>query len=251
MNKENVESEEIERLEKALQERTRQLENMTKELERFSYSVSHDLRAPLRAIEGFTKIVVEDYADKLDDEGKRFLHIIDTSSRKMTGLLDDLLILSRLGRQEMKPTQCDMEKIVTVIWDELRSDFASRKIDLKILPLPKAWGDSSLIQQIWKELLSNAIKFTAQKEVATIEISGKKEGARTVYSIQDNGVGFDMNASEKLFGVFQRLHAAEEFEGSGIGLAVVQRLVRRHGGEAWAEGTPGVGAQFHFALPQH
>jgi len=249
MNKESLKSGEIERLEKALQERTAQLENMTKELEKFSYSVSHDLRAPLRAIEGFTKIVLEDYADKLDEDGKRFLNIIDGSSRKMTRLLDDLLIFSRLGRQEMKPSCLNMKEIVTDVWEEFRPDLSSREINMKILSLPDAWGDSNLIQQIWRQLLGNAIKFTAPKKVATIEISGKEEPGRMVYSIQDNGVGFDINAAGKLFGVFQRLHTAEEFEGNGIGLAVVQRLVRRHGGEVWTEAKSGSGALFCFTLP--
>ncbi len=240
-----------EHLREALHERTAQLETITNELEKFSYSVSHDLRAPLRAIEGFSKIMLEDYSDKLDEEGQRFLKIIDASSRKMTRLLDDLLLFSRLGRQEMKPTCVEMKELVSSVWEELTPNCGSRKIQLKLKTLPDAWGDSSLLRQIWTHLLQNAVKFTGPKEQATIEISAKVEPARVVYLIKDNGVGFDMKSADKLFGVFQRLHTEEEFMGSGIGLAIVQRLVRRHSGEIWTQAKTGEGAAFYFSLPIH
>ncbi len=237
----------VEELQQALQERATELEVMTRELEKFSYSVSHDLRAPLRAIEGFSKILLEDYLGKLDEEGQRYLKIIDASSRKMSRLLDDLLLLSRLGRQETNFSRVNMREIVDSVWEELRP--RSRKIDLVIKSLPDGWGDTILLQQIWKQLLGNAVKFTASKDQAAIEISGKKEPSRMVYCVKDNGVGFNMNSASKLFGVFQRLHTPEEFEGNGIGLAIVQRLVRRQSGEVWTEAKPGEGASFYFSLP--
>lgn len=249
MSKENLQAEEVESLRVALQERTAELEAATQELEKFSYSVSHDLRAPLRAIEGFSKIVLEDYSDKLDDEGKRYLNIIDGSSRRMTTLLDDLLIFSRLGRQAMVLSEINMKEMVEAVWDELRFENGSRQIDLKISSPPDAQSDPALIHNIWKHLLGNALKFTAPRKDAKIEVSGKKEAERLVYCIKDNGVGFEMKSAQKLFGVFQRLHSAEEFPGNGIGLALVQRLVRRHGGEVWTEAKLDAGATFWFSLP--
>lgn len=249
MNTAKAEQGEIQRLQKSLDERTAQLDSITKELEKFSYSVSHDLRAPLRAIEGFSKILLEDYNDKLDEEGKRFLKIIDSSSQKMTRLLDDLLKLSRLGRQEMNPAPVDMKEAVQTAWQDLQPG-STRKINLKVNPLPDGVGDPVLVLQIWTQLLDNAIKFTTPKEKATIEISGKSEADRNVYCIKDNGVGFNMKSAGKLFGVFQRMHTDEEFEGSGIGLAIVQRLVRRHSGEVWTEATLNEGANFYFTLPR-
>ena len=249
MNEQSAEKAEVERLRQALQERTAQLEARTKELEKFSYSVSHDLRAPLRAIEGFSKILLEDYTDKLDEEGQRFLKIIDGSSRKMTGLLDDLLMFSRLGRQEMHPSLLDMKQAVNSVWEELRPDPGSRKVELKIGSLPEGWGDPTLVQHVWRQLLDNALKFTLPKAEAIIDVSGTKEADRVVYRIKDNGVGFHMKSVSKLFGVFQRLHTQEEFVGNGIGLALVQRLVRRHSGDAWVEAEVNVGTTVCFSLP--
>jgi light-regulated signal transduction histidine kinase (bacteriophytochrome) len=250
MNKEIMEHEGIEALQHALAERTSQLEAVTHELEKFTYSVSHDLRAPLRAIEGFSRILLEDYTDKLDEEGKRYLKVLDASSHKMTRLLDDLLQLSRLGRQEMNLAPVDMRELVTSVWDELKSKFPSRQIDLKIGQLPNVSGDAALLRHVWGNLLSNAIKFTASRTPAKIEISGKEEPDQVVYCIKDNGVGFDMRAAKKLFGVFQRLHTEEEFAGSGTGLAIVQRLVRRHAGEVWVDAKIDEGAAFYFTLPR-
>ncbi len=242
------EQKEIQRLQKALDEHAAQLQATNSELEKFTYSVSHDLRAPLRAIEGFSKILLEDYDDKLDDEGKRFLKIIDESSRKMTRLLDDLLILSRFGRQTINLEVVDMKESVDAAWEDLEP-LPDRKIELKIDTLPEAWGDAALIQQIWTQLLANAVKFTGPKEKALIEVSGKTEGDRNVYCVKDNGVGFNMKSAGKLFGVFQRMHTEDEFPGSGIGLAIVQRIARRISGEVWTKATLDEGAAFYFALP--
>lgn len=249
MDKRSEDNGEIERLRRALADRSAQLEAVTEELEKFSCSVSHDLRAPLRAIEGFSKILLEDYADKIDEEGQRFLKILDGSSRKMTGLLDDLVEFSRLGRHEMQPSLLKMKSVVDSVWEELRQSPASRALELKVGPIPDGWGDPALVQQVWRRLLENAVKFTAPRVKAIIEISGTTEPGRVVYRIKDNGVGFDLKSVSKLFGVFQRLHSAEKFDGNGIGLAIVQRLVRRNSGEAWAEAEPGVGATFYFSLP--
>ena len=249
MNEQSAKKGEIEQLRQALEERTAQLDALTQELERFSYSVSHDLRAPLRAIEGFSKILLEDFTDKLDEEGLRFLKIIDASSRKMTCLLDDLLMFSRLGRQEMKPSRLDMKQAVHSAWAELRPNPETRDVELKVSTLPDGWGDPTLVQHVWRQLLGNAVKFTTPKTKAIIEVSGTKEADRVVYRIKDNGVGFHMKSVSKLFGVFQRLHTSEEFSGNGIGLAIVQRLVRRNSGEAWAEAEADVGATFSFSLP--
>ena len=249
MNKPSIESGEVEQLRQALAERTAQLETMTRELDEFSYSVSHDLRAPLRAIEGFSKILQEDHSGKLDEEAQRFLKIIDASSRRMTGFLDDLLKLSRLSRQEVRPSRLKMELAVNSVWEQLHPESASRNVELKVSSLPDGWGDPSLIQHVWRQLLDNALKFTAPKGNAIIEISGTHEPGRVVYRIKDNGVGFDMKCASRLFGVFQRLHAPEEFHGNGIGLAIVRRSVRRNSGEAWAEAEPGGGATFYFSLP--
>lgn len=250
MNKERSAEGEVETLRRDLAEKTAQLEATRQELEKFTYSVSHDLRAPLRAIEGFSKILLEDYPEKLDEEGQRYLKILDASSRKMTRLLDDLLRLSRLGRQEMTAARVNMHELATSVWQEIQPQGTGRKIDFKLNSLPDGWGDSVLLHQIWANLLENAIKFTAPRNPAVIEISGTTEPDRVVYSIKDNGVGFDMKSAGKLFGVFQRLHSEEEFNGSGMGLAIAQRLVRRHSGEIWADAKKDKGAAFYFTLPR-
>ncbi|MEO6181594.1 MAG: ATP-binding protein [Verrucomicrobiota bacterium] len=249
MSQKTIKQTETEDLRRALEERTLQVEAVTKELEKFTYSVSHDLRAPLRAIEGFSRILLEDYNDKLDEDGRRYLNIIDCSSRKMTHLLDALLMFSRLGRQELKLTRLNMHELVSSVWDELNSQTAPRKIELKLNKIPDALGDVTLMRHIWENLLGNAIKFTAKKDRAIIEISGKLKRGQVVYCIKDNGVGFNMKAADKLFGVFQRLHSQEEFDGNGMGLALVRRLVRRHSGDIWGEAEVGEGATFCFHLP--
>ncbi|MGB8216907.1 MAG: ATP-binding protein [Candidatus Methanoperedens sp.] len=244
----NQRLEERKRAENELIKRTTQLEAANKELEAFSYSVSHDLRAPLRAIDGFSRVLLEDYSNKLDSEGGRLLNIVRDNTQKMGQLIDDLLALSRLGRKQMEISEIDMAKLAKSVFDELKTTVPDRAIQLDIKALPPAHGDPSMIRQVFVNLLSNAIKFTRPNEKAVIEISGTTKGNENVYCVKDNGVGFDMQYLNKLFGVFQRLHSAEEFEGTGVGLALVQRIIYRHGGRVWAEGKVNEGATFCFTL---
>jgi PAS domain S-box-containing protein len=236
-------------LEQRVIQRTAQLEAANKELEAFSYSVSHDLRAPLRAIDGFSGAVLEDYFDKLDDEGKRFLNIIRSNIQKMGQLIDDLLVFSRLGRQEISPSDIKMAELAKGVFEEIKPPANERNVQFNMKTLPLAEGDRSMMKQVFANLLSNAIKFTRSREMAIIEIGGTNDGAENVYYVKDNGVGFDMQYVGKLFGVFQRLHSTEEFEGTGVGLAIVQRIIHRHGGRVWAKGKVGEGATFYFTLP--
>jgi light-regulated signal transduction histidine kinase (bacteriophytochrome) len=215
-----------EELEQRVLQRTAQLEVANKELEAFSYSVSHDLRAPLRAIDGFSRILLEDYADKYDAEGKRLVDVIRSNTKKMGELIDDLLALSRLGRKEIEISDINMDKLVKGLFDELALDTNNGKVQFNIKPLPPACGDQGMIHQVFANLLLNAIKFTKPKETAEIEVGGYTDDSNNVYYVKDNGVGFDMQYKDKLFGVFQRLHT-EEFEGTGVGLAIVQRIVTK------------------------
>jgi signal transduction histidine kinase len=244
--KRKQEEEEIRRLNEELEQRVRQ---RTAELEAFSYSVSHDLRAPLRAIDGFSRVILEDYFDKLDDEGKRVLSTIRKNTNKMAQLIDDLLVFSGLGRQEIRISDVDMGKLAINVFKELQVTAPERKIHFDIKELPSAQGDQAMIRQVFANLLSNAIKFTRPKENAIIEVRGSNEGDENIYYVKDNGVGFDMKYVNKLFGVFQRLHSSEEFEGTGVGLAIVQRIIHRHGGGVRAEGKLNEGATFYFSLP--
>lgn len=237
-----------EELENRVIERTAQLEASNKELEAFSYSVSHDLRAPLRAIEGFGKILEEDYGDKLDSEGMRFLNIIHKNTVQMGKLIDDLLSFSRMSRNNMGNETIEMNKLVKLVFDDLITSVGDREIILELKDLPCAMGDSSMIKQVLINLISNSIKFTRDREKAVIEVGCLKDENKNVYYIKDNGIGFDMKYVDKLFGVFQRLHRAEEYEGTGIGLALVQRIIRRHGGNVWAEGRPNEGTTIYFIL---
>ncbi len=239
-----------ERLEQRVIARTSQLHAANKELEAFSYSVSHDLRAPLRAINGYTRILVEDYSSILNEEGKRICNIITTEAQRMGDLIDDLLSFSRLSRKEIIPTTVDMKSLASSVYGELTREPDRERIDFKIGKLPPAEGDPSLLHQVWANLIANAIKFTSQKERAVIEVGTKKSDAENIYCIRDNGAGFDIQYVDKLFGVFQRLHSEDEFEGTGVGLAIVQRIIQRHGGRVWAEGETGKGATFYFALPR-
>jgi len=236
-------------LEQRVLQRTAQLEAANRELESFSYSVSHDLRAPLRAIDGFSRIILEEYGDKYDAEGKRLLNVIRGNTQKMGGLIDALLTLSRLGRKEIEVLDMDMTGIVKELFDELGFDTDKRSVEFNIGSLPSARGDKGMIRQVFANLLLNAVKFTKTRDTARIEVGGYNEDSKNVYYVRDNGVGFDMRYKDKLFGVFQRLHNGEEFEGTGIGLAIVQRIVNRHGGRIWAEGKVNEGATFYFALP--
>lgn len=237
-------------LEKKVHERTRQLETSNKDLEAFTYSVSHDLRAPLRAIDGFSQILEEDYSAKFDHEGKRVIATIRGSTQQMGNLIDDLLSFSRLGRKAIKSEKIDMTALAKTIFDELKRANANRKITFKISKLPIAHADSLLMRQVWINLLSNAIKFTNKKESASITVGGTIQRENIIYSIKDNGAGFNMKYANKLFGVFQRLHSPQEFEGSGVGLAIIARIIAKHGGKVWAEGEIDKGAAFYFSLPK-
>ena len=235
-------------LEKRVRERTVQLEQANRELEAFCYSVSHDLRAPLRAVDGYSHLLEEIAADRLDEESRRLVDSIRQSARRMSNLINDLLSLSKTSRQDLRIGLVDMERLAeAVVWELLPADERDRS-DVTIHPLPKAAGDEGLLRQVWANLLGNAVKFSSKKEKRAIEIGVRFSGNETAYFVRDNGVGFPPEHAQRLFDVFQRLHAAGDFEGSGIGLAIVRRIVERHGGRVWAESVPGAGATFWFAL---
>lgn len=236
-------------LEQSVIKRTEQLEMANKELEAFSYSVSHDLRSPLRSVHGFSNILMQDYGKELDDEGRRICGIISSSAVQMSQLIDDLLNFSRIGRTSMNPTQLDMGSIAASVISELKTMPENNKVKFTLPKLLNAWGDSNLMKHVWKNLLANAVKYSSKAEIPKIIIKSCREGDTIIYSVRDNGVGFDMGYVDKLFGVFQRLHSEAEFEGNGVGLAIVQRIVMKHGGRVWAEGKVGKGAVFHFTLP--
>jgi PAS domain S-box-containing protein len=238
-----------EELEGRVIQRTELLEAANKELEAFSYSVSHDLRAPLRAVHGYSKILLEDYEDKLDDEGKRVCNIIASSATQMGGLIDDLLSFSRIGRNSMNPELLNMKTLVISIFADIAGEREKEKIIFKIGKLHKAYGDANLIKIAWNNLITNAIKYSSKRTDSKIEIDSIQDGEMITYCVKDNGVGFDMQYKHKLFGVFQRLHSESEFEGNGVGLAIVQRIISKHGGKVWAEGEVGKGATFYFSLP--
>lgn len=238
----------LKQTEAALQKQTEELEKANKELEAFSYSVSHDLRAPLRIIDGYTGIMVSDYEDKLDEEGKRLLGIVTGNVRKMGQLIDDLLNLSRLGRKELIIQHIDMNMLVEPVISEQLSSI-TKDYEIKMARLEPAEGDSNLLRQVWINLISNAIKYSGGRDKPSIEISSEKTGNEIVYRVKDNGVGFNMDYAGKLFGVFQRLHKMTEFEGTGVGLALVHTIVTRHGGRVWADAEVNKGAAFYFSLP--
>jgi PAS domain S-box-containing protein len=238
-----------EELEQRITERTSQLLTANNELEAFTYSVSHDLRAPLRAINGFSSILVREYASKLEPEGIRMLNIICDNVNKMDRLITDLLSFSRLSRSEINLLRPKMNSIVTAAINSNSTEEDRRNISFIIHDLPDVHCDPILMGQVWGNLISNAIKFTSPRKMRTIEISSKKEGSMVIYEIKDNGVGFNPKYKAKLFEVFQRLHRMDEFEGSGVGLAIVKRIINRHGGKVEAEGKEGAGATFKFSLP--
>jgi len=237
-------------LEQRVRGRTAELEAANQELESFSYSVSHDLRAPLRAINGYTSILMEDFGNVLDSEGQRICGVISSEALRLGQLIDDLLTFSRLGRAELLTTQVDMGEIAETVFQELTSPESRQRIEFQVEKLPSANCDPSLMHQVWANLIANAIKFTSRKQRAAIQVGSRASATETIYFVRDNGSGFDMQYAEKLFGVFQRLHSEREFEGTGVGLAIVQRIIRRHGGRVWGEGEVGQGATFYFALPK-
>ena len=233
-----------------MKQATEAIELINREMEAFSSSVSHDLRAPLRVIDGFAKMLSEDYALKLDDNGKRIILNIQDSAKQMKTLIEDLLAFSRLGGQEIKKEFVPMAALVKEVFDELKHSLPDRKIDCHIQELIDTKADKDTLRLVWINLLSNAIKYTRPKDEALIEISSILDNDKIIYSVKDNGVGFDMKYIDKLFNVFQRLHSSDEFEGTGVGLANVKRIIERHGGKVWAEGKVGEGATFSFSLPK-
>ncbi len=238
-----------ESLEMKIMERTSQLEQSIKEMEAFSYSVSHDLRAPLRIINGYTKLLSNEYEGKFDADGKEFMTAIIENTKYMSRLIDDLLNLSRLGREAINKTIVDMNLITQVVIHELKMEDNSIVADFKIQDLSPTVCDQRLIRQVWTNLISNAIKYSKKKGTPQIEIGSYEKGNQTVYYIKDNGAGFDMKFAAKLFGVFVRLHDRSEFDGTGVGLALVQRIISKHGGKVWANGKVDEGAVFYFSLP--
>jgi signal transduction histidine kinase/CheY-like chemotaxis protein len=236
-------------LERRVMERTSQLEDTNRELEAFAYSVSHDLRAPLRAIDGFSRFVLEDYGTKLDPQGQRLIGLIRTNTQKMDQLITDILALSRVTRSEHNISEVDMRKMAISMYNECTSTDVKNKPDISIDNMPDALGDPTYLKQVWTNLISNAIKFSSGKEKPEIKIGGYNEQGFHVYFVRDNGVGFNPEYAYRLFNAFQRLHKTDEFEGTGVGLAIVQRIVHRHGGKVWAEGKEGEGATFYFSLP--
>ena len=230
-----------ERLEAKVQERT-------EELEAFTYSASHDLRGPLRAVDGFSKRLQDGYADQLDDEGRRLLGIVTESAQKMQRLIDDLLTLSRLGRHEMRRRRVDMQSLVHSVLNDLRRDEPERDITLTVEDLPDAHADPSLLRRVFDNLLSNALKFTRDVPQPQVKVGARRDDGTVLYYVQDNGAGFDPAYADKMFGVFERMHAEDEFSGTGVGLAIVERVVRRHDGRVWADGEPGNGATVSFCL---
>ncbi|MFH1320938.1 MAG: ATP-binding protein [Bacteroidota bacterium] len=224
-------------------------EAANKELEAFSYSVSHDLRAPLRHIGGFVDLLIKNNSTQLDETGLRYLNTISESSHEMGDLIDALLTFSRLSRTELQRTKINSKKMVTRVLKNFNDELVGRNVEINISDLPNVWGDENLINQVWVNLISNALKYSRNAEKAVIEIGGKIENDKIIFYIKDNGTGFDMKFADKLFGVFQRLHKTKDFEGIGIGLANVNRIVVRHGGKCWAESEVGKGATFFFSKP--
>jgi len=239
-----------EELEEHVAERTAELTATIAELESFSYSISHDLRAPLRAINGYASIVREDYSSRFDDEGLQFLHKIEANASKMARLIDGLLDFSRLGRMDTVAAGVNMQDLAAGVVAELKAEGDGANAQVSIESLPGIEGDAAMLKQVWVNLLSNAFKFSSKRADSQVAIGAERRGDEVVYWVRDNGVGFDMAYSEKLFGVFNRLHRADEFPGVGVGLAIVRRIGVRHRGRVWASSEPGRGTTFFFALPR-
>lgn len=241
----------LNKLNDELQREATKLEDANQELEAFAYSVSHDLRVPLRAIDGFSRIVIEDYENELDEEGVRLLNIIRENTKKMGQLIDDILLLSRAGRQEMNMSELDMKSLAENVYREFNQDTENRNIKYIVGDLPRVVADRLLLTQVLTNLVGNAIKFTGKTENPVIEVGFKEDEDNYVYYVKDNGEGFNMKYYDKLFGLFQRLHSQDEFEGTGVGLSIVQRIISRHSGRVWGEGEVGVGATIYFSLPKN
>ena len=237
-------------LERRVDARTAQLEAANKELESFSYSVSHDLRAPVRAIIGFSRMLTEEHIRQLDAEAQRLLGIVQSEAHRMGALIDDLLAFSRMGRQAMQMYEVDMTQLARTTYEGLVAHHPTNNVQFQLGVLPRARGDRSLLGQVWANLLANALKFSSKEPNPRIEVSAISDETEHVYFVRDNGVGFDPRYQSKLYGVFQRLHDAGDFPGTGVGLALVQRIVTRHGGRVWADSKPNEGATFYFTLPK-
>jgi len=246
---------ELEHARRELAERARELDNALRELDSFAYSVSHDLRAPLRIVDGFATIVLEDYGDRgkpLDDVGRDHLRRIVAASQRMNTMIDTLLGLSRMTSRELTRERVDLSQIARELAEDLRAQDPARAVDFVVAPDLRADGDATLLRLVLQNLLGNAWKFTARSRGARVEVGARSDGGTVTYYVKDNGAGFDMRFAEKMFGLFQRLHSANEFPGTGVGLATVQKIIRRHGGRVWAEAIPapndGHGATFYFTL---
>lgn len=241
---------EINELNRQLQGKVAQISDVNRELEAFSYSVSHDLRAPLRHIAGFSQKLAQHLGEDIDDKARHYIEVVSTSAQRMARLIDDLLVFSRLGRGALRLQAVDMQSLVEEACALAGAEEPERRIVWKLGTLPMVIGDENMLRTVWQNLVSNAVKYTGQREVARIEVSASQAGTGDYeFTVADNGAGFDMQYADKLFGVFQRLHRASEFPGNGIGLANVRRIIARHGGRVWAEGEPDKGARFHFSLP--
>lgn len=237
--------------EDALRVQTSQLEEANKNIEAFAYSVSHDLRAPIRAMDGFTTMILKEHGSSMEGELRRKFGVVLENTKLMSSLIDALLDFSRLSRREISRSEVDMKENFESVWGELKAQHSGRDIEFILGGMPSVFGDRALLRQVVYNLLANAIKFTDRKDgKAVIKTGGYRKGEDVVFFVSDNGAGFDMKYYDKLFGVFQRLHSAKEFEGTGIGLAIVQNVIHRHGGKVWAEGETGKGATFYFSLPR-
>ena len=235
--------------EETLRHRTNELEVAIQELEGFSYTVSHDLRAPLRAIDGYSRILQKEFGPQLPSEANRYIEVIRSNAQRMGSLIDDLLAFSRWGRQMLNRVPVNMNEIVKTALETFSEECVGREIEITVNDLPICYGDPILLQQVWVNLLSNAIKFTGNQPHALVEVGSMvNELGEVIYYTRDNGAGFDMVYADKLFGVFQRLHRQDEFEGTGVGLAIVQRIVQRHRGRIWAKSMPDKGATFYFTI---
>jgi signal transduction histidine kinase len=237
-------------LEARVAKRTAELEAANQELEAFSYSISHDLRAPLRAINGFAGIVLDDFGSQLPAEARGFLERVCNGGRKMNELIDDLLAFSKLSRQPLNRQNVNMSQLAEEALAETKSLGTGRKLETQVNELPPCHGDPALLKRVWVNLLSNALKYSRDRAPAVVEVGCLRNNGHAVYLVRDNGVGFDMHYAQKLFGVFQRLHRADEFEGAGVGLAIVQRIIHRHGGRIWADAKTDLGATFYFTLDE-